>query len=77
MPMNNAGFAVCHGLMPADFITISSRSVSMRLYTKRTATNSDIGERIANNRGIRQDVILMNKLKGRPLLVIISMKRKD
>lgn len=77
MPKNNAGFEFCQGLMPAAFITTSSLSDSIRLYTKRIAANKDIGDNNVKILGISKDVSFINKPTDIPLLVIRSTKRSD
>ena len=72
-----AGLAFCQGLMPAAFITTSSRSESIRLYTNKMAANRDIGDKIVKIRGIRSDVSSAKRPTEMPLLVIRSTNRKD
>ena len=76
-PKMMAGTAHCIGLMPADFITTSSRSDNMRLYTNKMAAKTAIGDKMVKIRGINKDVSSANMLTGIPLLVIKSTKRKD
>ena len=77
MPKYIAALAFSAGEIPADFIITNSLSDSMRLYTNKTAAKAAIGDSKENNRGINSDVNSINKLIGKPLLVINCTKRND
>ena len=77
--MYKEGFANSHGLIPADFMTTSSWSESMRLYTNKTAANKEIGAKIVKIRGIKREVNSIKMLaasKGKVVSAIKSGKVK-